>query len=293
MRKLLLVFTTCALLLVLVMPTALTFAQEDEMPVCTEAEITQVAEGIDLYSQAIAELGDISTDPTEGAYGLVLIGYDAFSYEFWNTVYPEVPMCTEAQALAFAFGTFYDELALAASFANIAGWAESLGEAEAAEYFAQSATYRTDGINAMLEEMQGMSAADLVGETSPACTEEEYEANSTAIEGYFSAIDEAQVELESLSSSDLETLVATVVTYDLFAQAYWDEVYPILPACAEAEYDAYIAGSVIDQILMVTTLYLNAALETEGGNAEIAEVLAASADARSEDLYTFLEMMEE
>jgi len=292
MRKVLPFITVCAVLLTLVTPVA--FAQDETLPACSEEEITATAEGIDLYSQAIAELGDITSDPNDAAYGAVLAGYDAFSYEFWNSVYPEVPYCMEAQALAFAFGTFYDELALAASFANIAGWAESAGESEAAEYFVASAEYRIEGITEAMAEMEDMSAADFLGETLPACSTEEYEASSTAIETYFTALGDAQAELESAaSSSDLESLVALVVTVDLFAQGYWDEVYPILPACAEVDQDSWLAGRVLDESLLITTLYLNAALESEGGNADAAEVLAASADARGEDLTVFLEMIGE
>lgn len=289
MRKLS-ILSLIALMVLASLVSAFPVAAQDEesegmLPNCTEEEWAAFNEGIAAYNEGIASLGEISSDVTEAAYGAALVGYDQFSYQFWSEVFPALPACAEVQVVAFVLGNFYDDLAVAAAYANIAGWAVTAEQAEAAEYFGTVAATRAQDIADESAAFGEMDLSELLGEELVACSEEELTGVIDGIAGYFEGYEAVQAEAEaSAEGDDAVVLVATTVTTDSFATVYWDEVFPEVPACSEAQYLGYLAGSALDETNLIVALYLNAALEAEGGNTDIADALAASAEARAADL---------
>ncbi|MBI5960437.1 MAG: hypothetical protein HY866_16975, partial [Chloroflexi bacterium] len=83
------------LLSLLVMLIPVSYAQDDgSLLACTEEELTITDAALTAYNDGLAALGeeyDLSADPTDAAYGLTLVALDAFSYEYWETVYPALP----------------------------------------------------------------------------------------------------------------------------------------------------------------------------------------------------------
>lgn len=286
MKKLLLILTVFALVASL-MPTAA--AQDDALPLCSEDELTAVAEALEAYNEGIASLDEISTDANDAVYGAVVVGYDAFSYAFWAEVFPEFPACVEAQVLGITFGLAYDQLTIAAAYANIAGWAIAMGDAEGAELFANAATERVEEINAQMETLAELDVADFAS-ALPNCTKEEYMTNTAALEAFGDAVDEAMADLD-LGTDDVTNAVVTLAAIDLIASEYWDTIYPELPACAEAEYDALLVGLTLDELVLISSLGANALLEDAAGNTEIAQALADSMNVRMEDLTATMEEM--
>lgn len=286
MRKL----TLLVVVLVLILPFGVIAAQDDAVS-CSPQEIALVGEALAIYSEALTELDAISSDVSDNDFGAALVGYDAFSYEFWNTLAPEFPACVEAQKLTLIFGIAFDELATAASFANIMGWSEALEATEAIEYFAEATAIRVESVTAMMEMAGELEIEDYLEELE-SCSVEEYEMNSTLLGEYFAEMESVFADIGETSTDDIEAITGIVVAADIYSNGYWNEIYPELPYCAEADLEAYTAGAIVDELVLITSLGLNAALEDAAGNTETAELLAASVAVRYEELIAFLDSME-
>jgi len=284
-----------ALLLIFVclMGVVPVFAQDEEAEegdayvACSEEELTATVEGLAGYNEALAELGDIASGPADNDYGAMIAAYDSFSYEFWYTIFPEVPACAEAQAYALNVGMIYDEYLTIGLLLNLSAWSDASGDADSAAAFAGSAETRAAKIAEGVSLMEGITAEDLAdwvnSEGMESCDEETYNTALTTIGEYFTSIGEAQTAL----SEDTDANLTALVVSDVAAQSYWNEVYPTISGCYEANYYAWEAGRILDETTIVTGLALNAMVENEGGNTEVAETLIASAQARQEGLAAY------
>lgn len=272
-------------ILVCLMGVVPVFAQdEDAYAACTEEELTATIEGLAGYNEALAELGDISGGPADNDYGAMLAAYDAFSYEFWYTVHPELPACAEAQAYALNVGMIYDEYLTIGLLLNLSAWADASGDADSAEAFSASAEARAATMEEGLNLMEGITAEDLSdwinSEGMESCDSETYEASLTAIGEYFTSIGELNTQM----AEDTNAALSALIVSDVAAQGYWNDIYPNVSGCYEANYYAWEAGRVLDENTIISGLALNALVENEGGNTEVAETLVTSAQARVEGL---------
>jgi len=279
------------LVIVLLMGVVPAFAQDEESeaayPACTEEELAATVEGLSSYNEALAELGDIGAGPQDNAYGAVLAAYDSFSYEFWYTVHPEVPGCAEAQAFALNIGMIYDEYLTIGLLQNIAAWASANGDTESADLFTASAEARTATMSESMDLMQGITADDLAAwvnsEGLDWCDEETFNTALTGIGDYFTSLGEIQ----SQAAETVDENMAALLVSDAAAQTYWSEVYPAVSGCYEADYYAWEAGRILDETTIITALAINAVLESDAGNTDVAEAMAASIEARAEGLAAY------
>ncbi len=277
MKKHLFMLTICALLLVWLIPGAT--AQESDQPACSEDELLAVIEAIEIYYADLANLDDISTGPQQAVYGAVVVDYDAFSYAFWNEVYPAFPVCAEAQILGFTVGLAYGDLTLAAAYANIAGWAFATEQDDAAEYFAVSAAERLTDIDALIASLSEFSLGDL-----PPCTTEESAIMQTMIDALATNVDELTIAIDIQTPDSIEAGLTALYILDEADNVFWNDVYPELPICAEAQTRALLAGFALDEWVLISALGFNGMIESDAGHTEIADALNASSSARFTDL---------
>ncbi len=286
-RKMLIFMLVC---LIGVIPA---FAQDEESDAayapCTEEELTATLEAISTYNEALAELGDIGAGPQDAAYGAILAAYDSFSYEFWYTLHPELPGCAEAQAVALNVGMIYDEYLTIGLLHNIAAWATASGDTDSADVFTASAEARSAVMAESVDLMEGITAEDMSAwinsDGMEYCDEETFNASLTGIGEYFSSLGE----LQSQISEDVGENLAALIVSDTAAQTYWSDVYPAVSGCYEADYYGWEAGRILDETTIITALAINATLESEAGNTDVAEMMAASIEARSEGLAAYTE----
>ncbi|MBI5961776.1 MAG: hypothetical protein HY866_23770, partial [Chloroflexi bacterium] len=238
------------------------------------------------YNDGLAALGeeyDLSADPTDAAYGLTLVALDAFSYEYWETVYPALPECAEAQALAFVIGSMYDEYLTIGLLVNVSAWADAAESPEDAQAFADQAASRMEIMDSTMEVIADMSmtdlAAALVGDATESCTEEQITGLADSMSGAF---DELGAGLDELGDDPLLTFALT----EGAAFAFENEAYAEVAVCAENLWLAEIFRVTLNQTNIVAGLYANAAAEEAAGNTDVAEALVTSADQRAADLET-------
>lgn len=289
MIRKMLALTLVVVILMGVMPAFAQDAEETEESdnayvACTQEELASTLEALSTYNQALAELGDIGAGPTDNAYGAILAAYDSFSYEFWYTVFPEVPGCAEAQAYALNIGMIYDEYLTIGLLQNIAAWATANGDTESADVFNASVEARSAAMAETVDLMQGITADDMAAwinsEGMESCDEETFTASMTGVGDYFTGISEIQ----SQASENIDENVAALVVSDSAAQSYWSDVYPAVSGCYEADYYAWEAGRILDEATIITALAVNADLENQAGNTDVGEAMTTSVQARSEGL---------
>lgn len=281
------------LVFVLLMGIAPAFAQEEESsvayPPCSDEELTATVDALSTYNEALASLGDLGAGPTDNAYGAILSAYDSFSYEFWYTLFPEIPACAEAQAYALNVGMVYDEYLTIGLLQNIAAWADASGNSDAASAFASSVEARSTVMDSIASLMEGITAEDLANWINSAglesCDEETFMASMDGVAQYFNALGDIQAQAAESVDED----VAALITSDQAAQAYWSEVYPAVSGCYEADYYAWEAGRILDETTIITALKVNAALESEAGNTDVADAMNASVEARAQGLTDYIQ----
>lgn len=275
------------LILVFVIGVIPAFAQGEDSAAyvpCTAEELTATVEGISAYNELLTELGDIGAGPVDNAYGAILAAYDTFSYEFWYTIFPELPACAEAQAFALHVGMIYDEYLTIGLLQNIAAWADAAGDSDSAAAFTASVEARAATMSESLDLMQGITADDLSEWINSAslesCDQETFAAALTGIGEYFSGLGELQSQL----SADVDANLATLIVSDVAAQTYWSDIYPAVSGCYEADYYGWEAGRILDEATIIAALAVNTTLEADAENTDVAEAMTASVEARSAGL---------
>lgn len=259
-------------------------AQEDDVSLepCTEEEWAVLSETGTMLGEAGVALDEISTDMTDAVYGEVLSAADQLSSQYWTEIYPTLPNCAESQLISFIFGSLADDAAVAAGLSNIAGWATVNELADTTDYFVTAATTRIKSSQEETASLMEVDIAEWLGEDLVECTDEEYVVYIETLNALSESFAEVQAQLSADITEDAFTLAPLVVLSNDVAEGYWTDIYPLLPYCAESQYAGYLAGTILDEGNLITILYVNAALEGENGNTELAETLVASADARLE-----------
>jgi hypothetical protein len=289
MRKLAVVIVLLGLFAALI-PASHAQETSGALPACSEDELAATIEGLTAYDEGLATLSadyDLSVDPTDAAYGATLVALDAISYEYWNTFYPVLPQCAEAQAVAFVVGSIYDEYLTIGLLNNIAGWTDAAGAGEDAQAFADQSAARVESLNFGLEAISDMSVSDLVsalsGETLESCTEEQVTALADVMSSVFGEMSD---QLDTLGDDPVVSFAFT----EGVAWGFEDEVYSEVSTCAENAYLADLFRLTLNETNIVAGLYANAAEEAAAGNTDVADELSASADQRAADLQAAWEM---
>jgi hypothetical protein len=260
-------------------------AQADQggtMP-CTEDELAAASEALQTYDEAFGALMDeydLSTDPTETGYGATIVALDAFDTDYWNTVYPALPACYEAQALGFLFGTMYDEYLTIALLQNMAAWSEA-AEIEGATIFSENVAARLEKMDAAMQAIVDVPLADvaaaLTGENLQTCTEEE----QTTAYNYLVAV---MTDLNTLLAAVSENPVSTFALTETESYTFDNEIFPQMTTCIENQGLAWILSMLLSDFNITTGLMANAAVEAAVGNTQVAEAMSASAEVRITDL---------
>jgi hypothetical protein len=132
--------------------------------------------------------------------------------------------------------------------------------------------------------MEGITADDFAewinGASLESCDEETFGVALAGIGEYFGSLGEIQ----SQAAESVGDGLAALIVSDVAAQTYWSDIYPNISGCYEADYYGWEAGRILDETTIITALAVNAALESEAGNSDVAEYMAASVEARSEGL---------
>jgi hypothetical protein len=272
-----------ALLSLLVASVSTVSAQDEESVPCTEEELALTSEALTLYGDGLSTLQedyDLSVDASDAAYGETLLALDAISYEFWNTVYPELPTCAEAQVLAYSVGSIYDEYLTIGLLDNMAAWLEASGDSEGAAAFSEQSAARSEDLAAAMEEMSGMTmddlAASMSGEELEACTEEEVTALGDGVNAGMTEISTAIADMES--DPTLTFGITEGASY-----AFDSEVFDEVATCQENFVIAWLVSASLHEINIIAGLSANATMEAGGGNTDVGQSMADSAVQRLTD----------
>lgn len=283
MRK----FTIAALLAMLILSLNAPALVGAQGPVaCTEEELATAEEVLADPLAAIQEITSGDFDPNSSAFAETALTIEALSSEYWSDYYPELPGCTEAQAIGFGLGLFIDAFLVASLELNAGGWAAAAEDAAGAEYLVGEATARIEEAQTNMESMEEMGGIAGMISQLEACTEEDLAAAEEIITASGEGFAGMMEELAGMEESD-DPVFASVAGYTAaneFAKGFWDEITETIPACQEAAFGALIFGLVLDEAVIVTALQMNAALEEAGGNTDNAEAFTAAAEVRGEAL---------
>jgi hypothetical protein len=278
-------FLIIALLLSLFIATFATVSAQDEegSVACTEEELTLTTEALGIYNDGLATLQedyDLSGDPTDNAYGETIIALDAISYEFWNTVYPELPACNEAQSLAFVLGFVYDEYLTIGLLSNASAWVDANGDAEGATVFADQATMRWENLTATMEGLSEVTLTDLTatiyGDSLEYCTEEQITALNEGLSTTMTNLGGVLTEM-----SEQPTLAFAVT--EGASYAFDTEIYAEAANCYENQGMAWYVSDSLHELNIIMGLSANAVAEAEGGNTDVAQAMVDSAGLRLEN----------
>ncbi len=284
MRKLAVVIVLVGLFAALIPASHAQEGDSSVLAACSEDELAVTTEALSTYDEGLATLTtdyDLSVDPTDAAYGMTLVALDAASYEYWNTVYPALPQCAEAQAVAFVVGSIYDEYLTIGLLSNVAAWSDAADAGEDAQAFADQAAARLDSLNSGLEALSGMSVDDLITALSGSALESCSEEQVTALADMMgSAFEEMSGQLDTLGDEPVMSFAFT----EGVAWGFEDEVYSEVSTCLENQYLANLFQLTLNETNIVAGLYANAAEEAAAGNTDVADQLSASADQRAADL---------
>jgi len=291
-RKLLIIVMLFGLLAV---SFSAVYAQDeaDSSTPCTEEEMTVTTEALSIYNDGLATLQedyDLSGDPTDNAYGETIVALDAISYEFWNTVYPELPACAEAQTLAFVLGAVYDEYLTIGLLQNSSAWLDAGGDADGAATFANQASMRQANLATTMEGLSGITLTDLAaamnGDLLDACTEEQVTALSDGLTNSMSGLGDV------ITQASEQPAVAFAVTEGA-SYAFDTDVFAQVANCQENSAMAWYVSDSLRELNIIMGLSANAAAEAEAGNADVAQTMIDSASQRLEDFQSTIESLDE
>jgi hypothetical protein len=113
-----------------------------------------------------------------------------------------------------------------------------------------------------------------------ACSEEEVQLASDAVVEVAGLL---QTVADGIGDgSDPAAITQGVIDYATLSTGFWNEVYPLLPACEDSIVISYNFGLVLDEAVISTGIARLALFEAEYGDAEIATSYADYAQARAE-----------
>lgn len=268
-------------------------AQDDEgLPACSLEDITasvmEMAEGFAGFEEMMA----MPDEPTASDITTAVVMADAFAYGYWEGLYEafEEGICLENWWWGYTTGLALDEVLVVSQLGALTAHEAEAGNEELADILLEL----TEERSAMLEEsmtgvVETMTALLEGGELDmelPLCTEEELEETYAGLE----EIATVYAELGEFSTEATgEDLSALIVGYATLSSSYWNEVFPLAPACFEANDAAFNVGIIIDESLIVMSNLRLAEIQSDMGDSEVAELLAESAVTRAEELEALVE----
>lgn len=288
MKKVMLVL----LILVISITVMLISAQDETMP-CSQEEFVESASVLSEGFLQYADLIVLPDEPTASDLAAAVVVADAFAYGYWEGFYEaqEEGVCDEVVWLGYTSGLLLDEMLITLQLSALAVYEAEMGEVELAEALLEHAERRAVVLEETATEIGDLMTAIEDGSAEldfefAECTEEELAATYEGLDAIYVVYEEFGGLVEEAEGTDLSALI---VGYTELSTGYWEEFFPVVPECAEAQDEAFSAGLILDESLIIVASYRLAELEGEMGDAEIAEALLASAEARLEDLTAFLE----
>jgi hypothetical protein len=266
--------------------------EEEELPPCDPMTAMASLQELMEPLTEIGELTTVSEDASPSDYSQMVADLDAYVYDYWGSLEEAEFECAEEQFIAHTIALSLDELLIVSELSALSVHEAVAGNSEAATLFGEQAGARAE---TLADDM--LAVTDLVtnimtgeememGSDLEACSEEDLAAVADGI----STISETYTELgESMVEASGEDLTAVVAGFSTLSSEYWTTFAPELPECAEAQSLGTSYGLLLDESLILVALLKLTELETEAGNDELAETLAASVEVRSEDLQAMAE----
>jgi hypothetical protein len=266
--------------------------EEEELPPCDSMALMTELEDL------VAPLEDLqeftSPDGTDAsAYSQLVADLDAYATEYWTNFSEAEFECAEEYFIAYTLGLALDELLIVSELGALAVHETEAGNTELATAFSELTTTRaqqlSDDMTAFTDIMTDAMTGEIdTGGDLEACSEEDLTATGEGI----LEINEAYIELgESIEGASGTDLSEVVLGFATLSSEYWATFVPEVPECAEAQEFSSFYGLLLDESLIMVGLIRLAELEAEAGNDELAETLAASAEARAEQLQAMSEEM--
>jgi hypothetical protein len=270
--------------------------EEEEVPVLPSCSPEDYAANVEALGEGFDSLGELTVlpeEPTPSDFSAVVATVDTFALGYWEGLDPEAIVCAEELYIARTAGIIFDEMVIVSALNALAVHEDAAGNAELAELLLGQATARAEALQTGMTSFGDLLTALVNGEeisldvAYPECTEEELNAS---FEG-MTEINDAYVELsamleEELTGADLSNVITGFAE---LSGGYWGEFYPVLPACAEVIYLGFNYGLILDESLIMVSLWRLAELETEAGNDELAQVLSDNAAIHAEYLSAMAE----
>ncbi|MEQ8677319.1 MAG: hypothetical protein RLP44_08180 [Aggregatilineales bacterium] len=267
---------------------------EEEVPVSCDADTlveaaTVLSDGFTEYQ----ELMVLPDEPTASDLSVAVATADAYAYGFWEGFYEaleEDGACVEVWWLGYTSGLILDEALIVTQLSALAVHEAEAGNADLADSLLTLATERSETLNVGVESVQATLAAVIDGEELNLelveCTEDEMTETWDGLTTITDAYAELGGMVEEASGTDLSALV---VGYATLSGGYWSEVYPLVPACYEANDVAFTVGLILDESVIVAANLRLAEIESEMGNDDLAQALAESGATRAEELTAAIE----
>lgn len=263
------VILSCMVLL-LIVPVG--FAQQDAtgLPPCTSAEIQaarQTLQEQQLFLEARAGL--METEQTFEDYRTLVADYDAFSITFWDEVFPTLPACAEVYYFGYTTGLLIDEALILVLLRWQALYETEYGDPDFAAFFTDAATTRAERLPRTRRQFNALMMRLTEMTNLPACTEgdaaEFWAVWESTIRRYL-AIDELS---QGMGMPDLDLVIRDYAALSL----EWREARTDLVTCAEAFHKGFFIDYVINQNIIVNSLFRIAILEDQFGNRDLSDTL--------------------
>lgn len=269
--------------LVLLMLVPVGFAQQDAtgLPPCTTEQIQEAREILQeqqLFLEARAGL--IESDQTLDDYRTLVADYDAFSVTFWDEVFPALPACVEVYYFGYTTGLLIDEALMVVLLRWQALYATDYGDTDFAAFFAEAATTRAERLPRTRRQFATLMNRLIEKTNLPTCAEgddaEFWSIWESTIRRYF-AIDELS---QGMGMPDLDLVIRDYAALSL----EWREARTNLVTCADAYHKGFFIDYVINQNIIVNSLFRIAILEDQFGNRELSDTLLQRGNERLSDL---------
>ena len=126
-----------------------------DLPECTQEELDDTLEGMDIIASAYEELGGMAEEASGEDLSALVMGFATLSNGYWEEVYPVIPECYEVSDLGFTMGLILDESLIVVSNMRLAELASDAGHDDLAEVFAESAAVRAEELVVAIEDYFG------------------------------------------------------------------------------------------------------------------------------------------
>jgi hypothetical protein len=290
-------FIAFFLILSLIVPVLAAQDDNDTDPLlsrtCTDDEYDAIIET--LTPMMITYDGLLEAVPEGDPQKTQLIAaHEALAYNYWTQIFPELPDCAEAFRQGTLLGTFFDRQVVLKSLAQIGSYHSDLGDTDITEAYSDLLFLERGTINDAAPDLLDALREERLLEAELSlltCTQSE---TITAelllgevVTGYIALGDSVDE-----GFNQVDTSIALLEDYAVFAQEFYTEVYPDLPQCAEAREQGVQVGRLIDSTYIVLALTELATFEVTYNIPVTAELIIDATRTRTatlaEDLVRYL-----